>query len=150
MRIFAAPLLSALMVSLLASFAQAADKLTVVELYTSQGCSSCPPADAYLSELARAPGVLALSMHVDYWNGLGWKDPYSRADVTQRQRDYARALGGHFVYTPQMVVMGRADAVGTKRAEVAQLIARARAGRGKGAGEKERWKGKEKFFQEKN
>ena len=99
----------------------------VVELFTSQGCSSCPPADAYLSELARTPGVLALSMHVDYWNGLGWKDPYSRADVTQRQRDYVRALGGHFVYTPQMVVMGRADAVGTRKADVAKLIARNRA-----------------------
>lgn len=99
----------------------------VVELFTSQGCSSCPPADAYLSELARDPRVLALSMHVDYWNGLGWKDPFSSAEVTQRQRDYARALGGRFVYTPQAVVMGRAQAVGSHRADVARLIARARA-----------------------
>lgn len=95
----------------------------VVELFTSQGCSSCPPADAYLTELAVRPGVLALSMHVDYWNGLGWRDPYSSAEVTQRQRDYARALRGHYVYTPQMIVQGRAHAVGSDRAKVEALIA---------------------------
>ncbi len=99
----------------------------VVELFTSQGCSSCPPADAYLRELARDPGILALSMHVDYWNGLGWKDPFSNREVTLRQRDYVRRLGGHYTYTPQMVVMGRAQATGSNRADVARLIARARA-----------------------
>lgn len=106
---------------------RAASGPVVVELFTSQGCSSCPPADAYLRELARDPGILALSMHVDYWNGLGWKDPFSEKQTTERQRTYARRLGGHFVYTPQMVVMGRAHAVGSNRGDVAKLIARARA-----------------------
>ena len=85
----------------------------VVELFTSQGCSSCPPADAYLDELAKQPDILALSMHIDYWNGLGWPDPYSSAEVTARQRAYARSLGGHYVYTPEMIVAGRKDAVGS-------------------------------------
>jgi hypothetical protein len=101
----------------------------VVELFTSQGCSSCPPADDYLRELAATPGILAFSLHVDYWNRLGWSDPFSSPEITARQRDYAGSLGGGFVYTPQMVVMGRAQAVGSKRAEVARLIARARAER---------------------
>ncbi len=101
----------------------------VVELFTSQGCSSCPPADEYLRELAATPGILAFSMHVDYWNRLGWSDPFSSPEITERQRDYARNLGAGFVYTPQMVVMGRAHAVGSKRAEVARFIARARAER---------------------
>ncbi len=104
----------------------------VVELFTSQGCSSCPPADAYLGELAKQPDILALSMHIDYWNGLGWPDPYSNAEVTARQRAYARALGGHYVYTPEMIVAGRKDAVGSERATVARLIATARAKAGGG------------------
>jgi hypothetical protein len=99
----------------------------VVELFTSQGCSSCPPADAYLTQLSKDSAILALSMHVDYWNGLGWKDPFSSATVTARQRSYARNLDAHYVYTPQMVVMGAAHAVGSKRSEVARLIAEARA-----------------------
>lgn len=99
----------------------------VVELFTSQGCSSCPPADAYLAELAKRPGILALSMHIDYWNSLGWRDPYSSAAVTARQRAYARALGSRYVYTPEMVVAGRKDAVGSERGTVRKLIAAARA-----------------------
>ena len=98
----------------------------VVELFTSQGCSSCPPADAYLGELAGRDGVLALSMHVDYWNALGWKDPFSSPEVTARQRAYANTLGGRYVYTPQMVVGGRAHAVGSDRAKIERLIAEAR------------------------
>jgi hypothetical protein len=104
-----------------------ASQPVVVELFTSQGCSSCPPADAYLTQLSRDSTILALSMHVDYWNGLGWKDPFSSAAVTARQRSYARNLGAHYVYTPQMVVMGAAHAVGSNHAEVARLIANARA-----------------------
>jgi hypothetical protein len=99
----------------------------VVELFTSQGCLSCPPADAYLTQLSKDPAILALSMHVDYWNGLGWKDTFSSPEVTARQRSYARNLGAHYVYTPQMVVMGAAHAVGSNRSEVARLIAEARA-----------------------
>jgi hypothetical protein len=99
----------------------------VVELFTSQGCSSCPPADAFLGELAKQPGILALSMHVDYWNGLGWRDRFSSATVTSRQRRYARSLGARYVYTPQMVVGGRSHVVGSDRPAVKRLIAKARA-----------------------
>jgi hypothetical protein len=97
----------------------------VVELFTSQGCSSCPPADAFLGELARRKDVVALSFHVDYWDYIGWKDPFASAAATERQRDYGRALGLHMVYTPQIIVDGRADAVGSDRAAVEGLIAAA-------------------------
>lgn len=98
----------------------------VVELFTSQGCSSCPPADRILSELARRPGILALSHHVDYWDRLGWKDPYSSPDATRRQRDYGRALGLRTIYTPQMVIDGRIDVVGNDPAAIARALAKAK------------------------
>jgi hypothetical protein len=98
----------------------------VVELFTSQSCSSCPPADAYLGELAKRPGVLALSMHVDYWNRLGWRDPYSSRAATQRQRDHVGRLGARYVSTPQAVVQGRAYAIGSDRPAVERLIRDAR------------------------
>jgi hypothetical protein len=103
------------------------DRPIVVELFTSQGCSSCPPADALLGELARRGDVLPLAFHVDYWDRLGWKDPYSSAAATQRQRAYARLLDSATVYTPQMVVDGRTDVVGSYRADVLQAIDQARA-----------------------
>src|SRR6266404_4981525 len=74
----------------------------VVELFTSQGCSSCPPADAYLGDLARREDILALGFHVDYWNYIGWADPYSLKLATQRQEDYARQMNLESVFTPQM------------------------------------------------
>jgi hypothetical protein len=96
--------------------------LVVVELFTSQGCSSCPPADAYLGELAQRPDVLALSHHVDYWNYIGWTDPYASKMATQRQRDYAKQLNLRYVYTPQMVVNGATEGVGSERSTIASLI----------------------------
>ena len=87
----------------------------VVELFTSQGCSSCPPADALLAELAQRRDVLTLGFHISYWDGLGWKDPFSSQASTDRQRSYARLLGRGQVYTPQMVVEGRSEMVGSNR-----------------------------------
>ena len=79
---------------------------TVVELYTSQGCSSCPPADAYLAKLATEPGVIALALHVDYWDYIGWADKFGSPKFAQRQRDYAHVAGSNTIYTPQMIVSG--------------------------------------------
>ncbi len=79
----------------------------VVELYTSQGCDTCPPADAYLGELAQRDDVIALSLHVNYWDYIGWKDRFALPGNTDRQRRYARTFGTSYVYTPQIVVDGR-------------------------------------------
>jgi hypothetical protein len=106
--------------------AVAAERPIVVELFTSEGCSSCPPADALLAELAKRPDILALSFHVDYWDRLGWKDPFSSAAATARQQLYAQILAPHTVYTPQIVVDGRWQAVGSERSEVEQALAAAR------------------------
>lgn len=107
----------------------AGERSIVVELFTSEGCSSCPPADALLAELAGRPDVLALSFHVDYWDRLGWKDPFSSPDAMQRQHAYANLLGLATVYTPQMVVDGRWQAVGSDRSEVEQALGSARRNR---------------------
>jgi hypothetical protein len=90
----------------------------VIELFTSQGCSSCPPADALLTELADQPGIIALSYHVDYWDYIGWKDPFSSPVATQRQRDYGSSLSLRYVYTPQLVIDGRRELVGSHRGDV--------------------------------
>jgi hypothetical protein len=84
----------------------AAQPPAVVELYTSQGCSSCPPADRWLSTLKDRPGVIALAFHVNYWNHLGWADPFATAQTTQRQTQFRDATGARFVYTPQVVLNG--------------------------------------------
>ena len=106
--------------------ADAQDSPVVVELFTSEGCSSCPPADAFLTDLARErTDVLPLAFHVTYWNYLGWKDPYSFDAATTRQRDYARWLGEDGVYTPQMVVDGATGFVGSDRAQGSGIIAAA-------------------------
>lgn len=83
-----------------------ADGPVVVELFTSQGCASCPPADEFLAELARDPAVIALALHVDYWDYIGWADSFAHAAFTERQKSYARAEGSRMIYTPQMIVGG--------------------------------------------
>lgn len=107
--------------------ATATSPLAVLELFTSQGCSSCPPADALLSELderAKAgENIIALSYHVDYWNYLGWTDPFSDAAFSSRQGDYARHIGAR-TYTPQLVINGTTALVGSRKAEVRALVNR--------------------------
>lgn len=94
----------------------------LVELFTSQGCSSCPPADAILAELADAPGVIALALHVDYWDYLGWKDKFGQEAHTRRQRAYAKVARERSVYTPQMIVQGVDRVVGANAEQVLGLI----------------------------
>lgn len=104
--------------------------VVVVELFTSQGCNSCPPADAVLSELGK-PGavdgveIIPLAYHVDYWNDLGWDDPFSSGEWSRRQRAYSRTLPNGRVYTPQLVIAGREHVVGSKRASVTRAVRRA-------------------------
>ena len=108
------------------SLAQAATAPVLVELFTSQGCNSCPPADKLAAELKSMPGVQVVSLNVDYWDYLGWRDTLARPEYTQRQMDYAHDRGDNAVYTPQMVVNGSHHAVGSDRAAVQDLIAKAR------------------------
>lgn len=106
------------------ALAQPTAPLTVVELFQSQGCSSCPPANANINALiAQRPDVLALSYAVTYWDQLGWKDRFATPANTRRQWDYAKGLRHTQVWTPQVVVNGRADITGTKAAPLARLIA---------------------------
>jgi hypothetical protein len=98
---------------------------TVLELFTSEGCSSCPPAEAFLGELAQRPDVLALAFHVDYWDGLGWRDRFALPASAERQRVYAKNVGSFSVYTPQLFVDGRQDFVGSDRAAVGRALAQA-------------------------
>ena len=106
--------------------AQAAERPVVVELFTSQGCSSCPPANAFLNELSKQPSdVLALAFHVTYWDYLGWKDPFSLPVATDRQAQYGRRFGDGS-YTPEIVVDGASGLVGSYRDEVSGAIAKAR------------------------
>src|SRR6056297_3529622 len=100
----------------------AGERPVVVELFTSQGCSSCPPADAFLEELVERDDVLALSLHVDYWDYIGWKDTFASPDHTARQRGYAKANERKMVYTPQMIINGADHAVGTRLKDVGDLI----------------------------
>jgi hypothetical protein len=94
----------------------------VVELFTSQGCNSCPSADVVLAELTKRSDVLPLSFHVTYWDRLGWPDTFGLTASTERQRIYARALGNDGLYTPQMVIDGRIDVVGSRRHRVLEAI----------------------------
>jgi len=95
-----------------------ADPRAVLELFTSQGCSSCPPADKILGELAQDPSVIALSMPIDYWDYLGWKDTLADARFSARQRAYSRMRGDREVYTPQLVVNGAVHVVGSDRESI--------------------------------
>ena len=102
----------------------------LVELFTSEGCSDCPPADQVLAQLAGnnlvdGVDVVAMSEHVDYWNRLGWSDPFSDAQFSTRQNEYAQAFGNRDIYTPQMVVDGQVEFVGSNRAKAIQAIAHA-------------------------
>src|SRR5258708_24725451 len=102
---------------ILATAAPAAEtRPVVVELFTSQGCSSCPPADKLLGELAMRGDVVALGFHITYWDGAAWRDPFSLSQSTERQVTYDRHLTGGQVYTPQMVIEGTADIIGSNRA----------------------------------
>jgi hypothetical protein len=87
------------------AFAQS-HPMVVVELFTSQGCSSCPPADEFMAELASNPDVIALALHVDYWDYIGWKDIFAQSAFTDRQKAYATAIGSRTIYTPQMIING--------------------------------------------
>lgn len=102
--------------------ARAEDAPVVVELFTSQGCAACPPADAFLRDLAARDDVLALSLHVDYWDYIGWTDTFGSPAHTARQRGYARARGQKMIYTPQVIVGGTDDVIGTHRTDVIDLI----------------------------
>jgi hypothetical protein len=103
----------------------AAEGPWAVELFTSQGCSSCPPADAYLGALAKRPDIVALSFHVDYWDYIGWKDAFATRATTDRQRAYARVLKQRYVYTPEMVVEGIGHDTGRERAGIERLLGEA-------------------------
>ena len=96
-----------------------------VELFTSQGCSSCPPADANLGALARRADIVALAFHVDYWDYIGWRDKFASRETTERQRAYARVLKQRYVYTPEMVVEGQAHETGRERGDIEALLAKA-------------------------
>ena len=100
----------------------AQDNPVVVELYTSQGCSSCPPADAFLTKLAAREDVIALALHVDYWDYIGWKDAFADPRYTARQKAYAISAGRRSVYTPQMIVGGQEHVVGNHPKDVGALI----------------------------
>lgn len=103
----------------------AAKPPVVVELFTSQGCSSCPPADAYLAELIKRPGVIGLSFHVDYWDYIGWPDKFALKDASIRQHAYKEALMARYVYTPQLIVDGHLPVVASKKKDVDTCIAEA-------------------------
>jgi hypothetical protein len=120
-------LASSLSVGFMAA-AGAESRPVVLELFTSEGCSSCPPAEVILNELAQRPDVLPLSFHVDYWDDLGWRDHYSLASATERQRGYARTLRRSSVYTPQAIIDGSRDIVASQRAAVMQAVSGRRDG----------------------
>ncbi len=110
--------------------AQSAARPVVVELYTSQGCSSCPPADAVLAKIAGRNDVIALALHVDYWDYIGWKDTFGDKAFSDRQRAYALFAGESTIYTPQMVIGGREKLVGADEGKLARMLQTGAAAKG--------------------
>jgi len=108
--------------------ANAAPRPVVVELYTSEGCSSCPAAEAYIGELAQRSDVLALAFHVDYWDNLGWRDRFALPEAVTRQRAYAKSLRLASIYTPQAVVDGVGNFVGSDRESIGSALGRTHIG----------------------
>ena len=121
-----ARLVLGLAVIALAPVPASAGPKAVVELFTSQGCSSCKAADAYFAELAGRDDVIALSLHVDYWDYLGWRDTFGQAANSARQRDYGEVRGSRRIYTPQMIINGTIEVVGSDRAAVEAAIAQSK------------------------
>ena len=121
-RLASAPLIAGLLIATLA-VARAAEPRALLELFTSQGCSSCPAADKLLGEMTADPSLIALSVPIDYWDYLGWKDTLASPADSARQRDYARVRGDRQVYTPQIVVNGAMHALGSDRAAIDRTIA---------------------------
>jgi hypothetical protein len=121
-RLFSAPLVAGFLVAGCA-FASAGEPRALIELFTSQGCSSCPDADKLLGELSADPSVVALSLPIDYWDYLGWKDTLASPGHSARQRAYARVRGDREVYTPQIVVNGATHVLGSDKAAVEHAIA---------------------------
>lgn len=130
----AQPFVALVFLGLLSNQALAETRPVVVELFTSQGCSSCPPADANLIRLMDRPEILALSFGVTYWNYLGWDDTFGRQEFTDRQFAYEGRLGRESAYTPQMVIDGANDSVGHDLSEVEALVAQAAAAPAAGPG----------------
>ncbi len=123
-------ILTAALLSLTAGYAMpvmAEQRPVVVELYTSQGCSSCPPADAIFDELAERNDVIPIAFHVDYWDYIGWKDEFGHPNHAVRQRAYANTAGRRSIYTPEMVVNGVTDIVGAKPMKLFDAIAKHKA-----------------------
>lgn len=101
-----------------------ADGIVVLELFTSQGCSSCPSADEVLTKyvLANQPNIFPLAFHVDYWNYIGWKDPFSKAQYSEKQREYAKIFNSRSVYTPQLVINGKHELVGSAESKIDAIV----------------------------
>lgn len=112
----------------LTAVAAAAPRPAVVELFTSEGCDSCPPAEAYVGELAQRGDVLALAFHVDYWDDLGWPDRFELREATARQKKYGQVLGLRNVYTPQVILDGRSDYIGSNRSAIGKALQQPRDG----------------------
>ena len=114
--------------AMVASAVQAGEVRGVVELFTSQGCSSCPPADKLLGDLAQDPSLVALSLPVDYWDYLGWKDTLALRGHTKRQRAYSKVRGDREVFTPQAVISGSVYVLGSDKAAIEQAVSKSHDG----------------------